>query len=111
MVLVRILGVVLGAALSLPCCTTFMRPVVCGDTRFACGEVRDAKFCENVVTSVEGPDCAQAGLSPGKRFCFVSKGPCVHTTYALKDRDCAVREYTPVREWSHCSAGTPTFGR
>jgi len=106
----RVLGLALTVALTLPCCTTFMRPVTCGDKRHACGERHDVKFCENVVVAVEGADCAGAGLIAGKPFCYVSSGPCVHTTYALKDRDCVVREYTPLREWYECSPGTPTFG-
>jgi hypothetical protein len=106
----HVAGLALASALLLPCCTTFMRAIDCGGRPWACAELHDVRFCENVVVTAEGADCAGAGLSAGKPFCYVSTARCVHTTYALKDHDCVVREYTPVREWSECSTGTPTFG-
>ncbi len=107
----RGIGVALMLGAALTCCTTFVRPIACGPTPRACGEMHDARFCENIVVAAKGADCASAGLSAGQRFCYVTmRGPCVWTTYALVGRDCVVSEYTPVREWYDCSPGTPTFG-
>jgi hypothetical protein len=86
-----------------------MRSVACGDRERVCGDLHDARFCESIVVALDGGDCASVGLIVGKPFCFISTASCVHTTYALKDKDCVVREYTPVREWYACSPGTPTF--
>jgi hypothetical protein len=97
------------AAAALSSCTTFMHPVTCGAGRFRCGPKSDVKFCENVALAVQGSDCPSLGLAPSKRFCFVSKEQCVHTSYAVKDRDCVIVRYKPVQEWSECSEGTPTF--
>jgi len=94
----------------LPCCTTFVQPVACGPQARACGERHDVVFCESMALAVQGTDCPSAGLSAGKPFCYVSAGPCVHTTYALKNRDCVVLRYDPLGERGECPSGTPTFG-
>jgi len=106
----RALGFALAFALALPCCTTFMQPMACTATEEACAELHDVKFCEGVVVAATGSDCAAAGLIPGKPFCYVATVRCVRTIYALRDRDCVVREYTPVRDGYECSPGAPTFG-
>ena len=97
-----------GAAL-LPSCTTFIRPVKCEGPPFTCNERTDVKFCEYSAVAVEGADCADVGLVAAKNFCVVTATACVDTTYAVKDRDCKVREYRAVREWRQCTSGTPTF--
>jgi hypothetical protein len=91
-------------------CTTFMSPEDCAGEAHKCGEHHDVTFCESVAVAVAGNDCAKAGLAPSKPFCFVSTGPCVSTNYALKDHDCRVVQYEPVRYSYECSPGTPTFG-
>jgi hypothetical protein len=83
--------------------------VECGTNPYTCGEHQDVRFCESVVESVEGADCSSAGLVTGKPFCFVASGRCVSTTYALRDEDCVVVRYEPVREWYDCSPGVPIF--
>jgi hypothetical protein len=91
-------------------CTTFMQPEDCAGETHKCGEHHDVTFCENVAVAVAGNDCAKAGIVPSKPFCFVSTGPCVSTNYALKDQDCRVVQYEPVRYTYECAPGTPTFG-
>jgi len=100
----------LALAFALQGCTTFMQPEDCGGESHRCGEHHDVTFCESLALAVEGNDCAKAGLAPSKPFCFVSTGPCVGTKYALKDQDCRVVQYEPLRYWGECSPGTPTFG-
>jgi hypothetical protein len=106
----HVLGVAIALALLLPCCMTHMQPAVCGDEKSSCGHLHDVRFCENVALSVDGSDCASAKLMVGKPFCYVSSGPCVQRTFALKDHDCVVYRYQLVRESEECSQGTPTFG-
>lgn len=100
--------VLVGAA-SLPSCTTFIRPVKCEGPPFTCNDRTDVKFCEYEAVALDGADCADVGLVTSKNFCVVTAAACVDTTYAVKDRDCKVREYRAVREWRECHPGTPTF--
>jgi hypothetical protein len=102
-------GFPLAAAAALSSCTTFMHPVTCSGGAFHCGPASDVRFCESVALVVEGTDCTTLGLAPHKRFCFVSRTQCVSTTYAVKDRDCRIVRYEPLKDWSECSEGTPTF--
>jgi hypothetical protein len=62
----------LAGAIALAGCTTSMRPVTCEQRPYACAGERDVKFCESEVVAVEGADCEALGLSPSKRFCFVT---------------------------------------
>jgi hypothetical protein len=91
-------------------CFTPMRPVRCESGHpYHCNDESDVKFCESEVVATEGADCAAMGLVPRSRFCFVTRSRCVRTEYRVKDRDCRVVDYQPLREWSECSAGTQTF--
>jgi hypothetical protein len=103
------IALAIAVLLWLPGCTTVMEPVECGGRAHKCGERHDVRFCESVALAVTGPDCARAGLTAGRPFCFVSSGPCVRTSYALEDRSCSVTRYRPVRDGAACPAGTPTF--
>jgi hypothetical protein len=96
-------------ALAVASCTTYLRPVECRGGPFKCNEPLDVAFCEYVATSVEGSDCARLGLADGKSFCVVTHDRCRSTRYALRDADCRVVRYEPVREFRECSPGTPTF--
>lgn len=107
-----ILAALLVATLSLVGCTTTIQPVACQGGPYRCNaESRDVKFCEDEVVAVEGADCTDLGLAPSKHFCVVKSQDeaCADTHYALKGRDCEVRQYRALREWRDCSAGTPTF--
>lgn len=102
-------SLVLAGAATLPSCTTYIRPVKCEGPPFTCNERTDVKFCEYEAVALAGADCADVGLVASKSFCVVTASACVDTTYAVKDRDCKVREYRAVREWRACPPGTPTF--
>jgi len=107
----RLLGLAVALLLVLPCCTTYVRPVACGQQKFACGERHDVLFCVTVALAVQGADCAQVGLSVGKPFCYVSAGHCVQDIqYALQDRDCVVLRHELLGERDECPQGTSTFG-
>jgi hypothetical protein len=99
-----------GAAVLAPSCTTYVQPTTCDPGSTACGGIHDARFCEYVALSVEGPDCASFGLAESKPFCVVTTR-CLGTDYAVKDRDCRVRRYQTVRDSmrAECAPGTPTF--
>jgi hypothetical protein len=101
--------IALAVILVLPSCTTVVQPADCGGRPYACADLHDVKFCESRAVALEGKDCANAGLSVGKPFCFVSTNQCATTTYALKGLDCTVSRYDRLREWSECSPGTLTF--
>jgi hypothetical protein len=96
-------------AAGLPSCTTYIQPVTCEGPPFSCNERTDVKFCEYEAVALDGPDCSGVGLVASKDFCVVTATACRNTTYAVKDRDCTVLQYRPVREWRTCPAGTPTF--
>jgi hypothetical protein len=95
-----------------PGCTTYVQPTTCDPGSTACGGVHDARFCEYVVVSLEGAECASLGLAESKHFCVVTT-QCIDTNYAVQDRDCKVLRYQTVRDSmrAECAPGTPTFVR
>jgi hypothetical protein len=103
------LAATVAVSMALASCTAPMVPTDCGRQAFRCGAVSDVKFCESVALDVEGSDCTSLGVEPSKPFCYATRARCVHADYAVKGRDCKVLRYQPVREWSECSLGTPTF--
>lgn len=88
-----------------------MAPVQCEHRPYHCSGPTDVEFCELQAMSVEGADCADLGLAPKKHFCFVMPAHmhCAHTNYTVKGRDCRIVEYRDIRQWSECTAGSPTF--
>jgi hypothetical protein len=102
-------SLVLAEAALLSSCTTYVQPVKCEGPPFSCNERTDVKFCQYRAVALEGSECAAVGLVASRDFCVVTATACVDTTYAVKDRDCKVLEYTAVRAWRMCPAGTPTF--
>jgi hypothetical protein len=104
-----LIATLFSGVLSVSSCTTFIEPVKCQGPPFTCNEHTDVKFCEYEALSVQGADCSDLGLAPVKDFCVVTTTGCVHTSYAVKGRDCRVQEYRAVRDWRQCPAGTPTF--
>lgn len=101
-------SVVLVAAVSLASCTTYVHPVNCGNQP-NCGELRDVKYCENLVVRLRGSDCAKLGLVVGRPFVLVSAGHCVSSNYSITKRDCSVTGYDPIGEFHDWPPGTVTF--
>ena len=99
------------AAAVLSGCTTYVQPTSCTPGSSSCAGISDARFCEYTATSVEGQGCARVGLSASREFCVVKAGPCVDTTYAVKDSDCTVVEYESLRDGARasCPPGAPSF--
>jgi len=95
----------------LAACTTYVEPTSCTPGSTSCAGISDARFCEYVSTSVEGEGCGRVGLSASREFCVVKAGPCVDTTYALKDGDCTVVEYQRLRDdrRASCPSDAPSF--
>jgi len=95
----------------LAACTTYVEPTSCTPGSSSCAGISDARFCEYVATAVEGDGCARVGLVASRQFCVGKAGPCVDTTYAVRDSDCTVVEYESLRDGARasCPPGAPSF--